>query len=487
MRRLAAALLLLAAPAAASAQQDEEIAAGAGFGAAGLANCRTDLLYLNQLFGWQVSWQQQWEELAAAPDGQIRAAIARWRAAPAALRADEAALGRAARGGPGAAPRVIVERVLGQVETLAAALERGAPPLRADADPALRRQWEALFAEAIAPAVAHYRDFLRTTYRPAASAASGLSGLPDAERCYRQAVRTFSSLDLPPEEIEALGHRLLRETGAELARLYRIRPSELPALLAGLRSLREPGFDSARLLALTRAAVARGTAAMPRMFLDRARQPIGVEAMPAAMEADSPAGFYRFADGQRPAAYVINLSRPQDRRLMTEVIAFHETLPGHHIVAALDLPGGRFNSGFAEGWGIYAEYLADEMGLYSSQTDRAGMMAKHLFAASRLVVEPGLHLRGWTRAQAVDFMRAHTTLSDIEIGIEVDRYISSPGQSLAYMLGYDRIVSARRYAERVLGPRFDLRHFHQVVLGPGSRPLDEMVADVRRWADRTRG
>ena len=172
---------------------------------------------------------------------------------------------------------------------------------------------------------------------------------------------------------------------------------------------------------------------------------------------------------------------------MTEVIAFHETLPGHHIRAALGLPAGQFNSGFLEGWGIYAEYLADEMGLYSSETDRAGMMAKHLWAASRLVVEPGLHLRGWTRAQAIAFMRGHTTLSDAEIAVEVDRYIASPGQSLSYMLGYDRIMGARRYAERVMGRRFDLRQFHQIVLGPGSRPLDRMVADVHRWADATRG
>jgi uncharacterized protein (DUF885 family) len=292
---------------------------------------------------------------------------------------------------------------------------------------------------------------------------------------------------MPPEEIEALGRRLLRDTEAELARLYHVRPGGMPALLARLRDLREPGFDADRLLALTRAAVARGTAAMPRAFLGAVRTPIAVEPMPAAMEASSPAGFYRYAEDGRPAAYVINLSRPQERRLMTEAIAFHETLPGHHIRAALGLPAGSFNSGFAEGWGIYAEYLADELGLYAGETDRAGMMAKHLWAASRLVVEPGLHLRGWTRAQAIDFMRAHTALTDAEIAVEVDRYIASPGQSLAYMLGYDRIVTARRYAERVLGRRFDLRRFHQVVLGPGSRPLDEMVADVRRWADATRG
>jgi uncharacterized protein (DUF885 family) len=483
VRRLAFALLLLAAPAA---QAQERVEAGAGFGAAGLSGCGTDLRYLNQVFGWQVSWQRDWESLATASDREIRAAIAQWRTAPAALRGDEAALAGSARAGRGTAPRIIVERVLGEVEQLAAALQRHAPPLRGDADPALRRQWEALFADEIAPAVAHYRDFLRTTYLPAASPSAGLSGLPDATRCFHQAVRTFTSLDLPPAEIEAIGRRLLGEAEGELQRLYHVRPGDMPALLARLRDQREPGFDAARLLAMTRAAIARGTAAMPHMFLGEAQQPVAVDPMPAAMEANSPAGMYRAAESGRPAAYVINLSRPQERRLMTEVIAFHETLPGHHIRAALGLPAGRFNSGFLEGWGLYAEYLADEMGLYSSPTDRAGMMAKHLWAASRLVVEPGLHLHGWTRAQALAFMRSHTTLSDAEIAVEVDRYIATPGQSLSYMLGYDRIISARHYAERVMGPRFDLRQFHQVVLGPGSRPLDQMVADVHRWAEATR-
>lgn len=169
---------------------------------------------------------------------------------------------------------------------------------------------------------------------------------------------------------------------------------------------------------------------------------------------------------------------------MAEVIAFHETLPGHHTQRALDLPIGEFNSGFAEGWALYSEYLADEMHLYSGRLDRAGMMAKHLWAASRLVVEPGLHLHGWSRARAVAFMRRHTALTDAEIAVEVDRYIATPGQSLSYMLGYDRIASARRYAERKLGASFDLRRFHHVVLGPGSRGLDRVHADVVRWADR---
>lgn len=474
---LALALLLLATRPA----QAEPVAAGAGLGAAGLQGCRTDLVYLNQLFGWQVGWQRQWAALQRASDDEIRAAIAAWRTAPAALRADEAGLDAAVRGGPGAAPRVVVERVLAQVEALASALRQSAPPLRADADPALQGQWTALFAEEIAPAVARYRDFLRDLYLPAASTAAGLSGTPDGPRCFRQAVRYFTTLDRPPEEVERLGLTLLARTEAELTRLYRRR--DLPRLLAELRATREEGFTTGRLIALSEAAIARAAAAMPRMFSRPLIRPVQVAPMPRAIEASAAAGFYRFATAAEPAAYVINLSRVQDRRLMAEVIAFHETLPGHHIQAALDLPVGDFNSGFAEGWGIYAEYLADEMGLYSGPLDRAGMMAKHLWAASRLVVEPGLHLHGWSRERALAFMRDHTALSEAEIAVEVDRYIATPGQSLSYMLGYDTIARARLRAERVLGPRFDLRRFHDVVLSPGSRALDRVYADVVRWAD----
>ena len=480
-RLAAAAFLLLAGTAAASA---EPVEAGAGLGAAGLAGCRSDLLYLNQLFGWQMSWQRQWAPLRNAPDPALREAIAFWRGAPAALRRDEEALERTIRTRTGAAPRIVVERVLAELDDLVSTLRAGAPPLRAGADPALRNAWSALFADEIAPEVARYRDLLRDRYLAVASPAAGLSDTPGGPDCFRRAVRYFTTVDRPPQAFERLGARLLGESEAALARLYGIDRRRLPRLLARLRATSEPGFTPERLIALSSAAIARATAAMPRMFSRPVVHPVVVEPLPAAMEASASAGFYRPAEGDRPAAYVINLSRPQDRRLMAEVIAFHEALPGHHSQAGLELPVGAFNSGFAEGWAIYAEYLADEMGLYSGRLDRAGMMAKHLWAASRLIVEPGLHLHGWTRERAMAFMRRHTALTDAEIAVEVDRYIATPGQSLSYMLGYERIASARHYAERRLGREFDLRRFHDVVIGRGGRSLDRVYADVVRWADQ---
>jgi uncharacterized protein (DUF885 family) len=170
---------------------------------------------------------------------------------------------------------------------------------------------------------------------------------------------------------------------------------------------------------------------------------------------------------------------------MSEAIAFHEAIPGHHtsfaVPASVRTVSTGFNSGFAEGWAIYAERLADEMGLYSSVIDRIGLVAKHLWATSRLLVEPGIHIHGWTREQAIDFLLGHTALSRAEIEIEVDRYVALPGQSLAYMLGYLELRRIREQAERRMGTRFDIREFHDIVLRLGVRSLGEVAEDVNRW------
>jgi uncharacterized protein (DUF885 family) len=340
-----------------------------------------------------------------------------------------------------------------------------------------------LFAQDIIPAVRQYRSFLRDRYLARARNSAGLAGTPGGADCFRRSVRFYSTLDVTPEQVEAVGWRIVRETEADLLRLHGSERSKLPALLNRLRSHREDGFTSEKLIALSEAAVARATFAAPRMFLRAAKAPVIVSALPAQMEASFTAAAYQGSHGtDDPARFILNLSRPAERRLMAEVIAFHETIPGHHAAKALGYPYGSPNSGYLEGWGIYAEYLADEMGLYGSDLDRSGMMAKHLWAASRLVMEVGLHVRGWSREKAIAFMREHTALSDADLEVEVDRSIAGPGQPSSYMLGYDRIIAARRHAEAALSRTFDLREFHDVVLRKGGRPLAEVHRDVVDWA-----
>lgn len=455
-------------------------AAGAGFGAFGLEGCTTDLVRLNQLFGWQVRWPREWDRLRGASAAEVREAIEFWSHAPSALAADQAALAGSGRGA--AAPRIIVERVLDQIGALERDLQAGAPPVPEALDPALQARWKALFRDRIVPAVRGYRAFLLRDYLPRSSDAVGLVRGPGTD-CFRRSVRRFTTLEIAPREIEAAGLRLLAEKRRALGRLYGVEEEQIPALLQALRGMDFAQVGPTEIDAISRAAIARAEAAMGRAFGRESLAPITVEPLAAAMEATFPAGFYRGASEGMPAAYVINRSRPRDRRLMAEAIAFHETLPGHHVRAALALPAGSFNSGFAEGWAIYAEQLADELGLYSSRLDRAGMLAKHLWAASRLVIEPGLHVHGWSREQAVSFLTENSLLSPAEAELEVDRYISVPGQSLSYMLGYDVIASARRDAEQRLGACFDLPGFHAAVLGPGARPLTQVRHDVERWTE----
>jgi len=460
---LLVALALLATPAAAQMR-------GAGATAQAIAGCRTDLLHLSHMTGWQLQWAQALATLANQPESAQTAAIGEWTDAAAGIRADIAQLREGLASGR-MAPAAVADRVLQQVKTLQAALDP--TPLTADPD------WQRLIDGELRPALGDYAAFLEIEYVPRAGS-GGLAATPGGADCFAQAVETWTTLSVPADEIEATGRAMLAEARRELARAAGVDESALPQLLADLRR-EAPATSREELLAVSNAAMERARQALPRWFNSGRLPPVAIEPIAAHREPFEVAGVYRAAAGDASAAYLVNLSRPGERRLMAEVIAFHETLPGHHLAFSLAGDGGSPNAGFIEGWAIYAEYLADEMGLYGSARDRAGMRAKHLWAASRLIVEPGLHLRGWTRAQAIDFMRANTALSDAEIAVEVDRYLVMPGQSLAYMLGAGRIRRARDRARTALGDRFDIRAFHDVVLCPGARPLARLDSDIDAW------
>jgi uncharacterized protein (DUF885 family) len=471
----AVALLLLASPAIAVDAPE----AGGGPGAAPLKDCKTDLKYLNSITGWQIIWPREWKQVDEAPDQANPDFFAEWALGPRALEQDEAAL-RAGLGTIAAAPRSAVQRVLDQVASLEVELDHGEFARGAWASDPKRR---AMIA-AIRPAVEKYRLFLANEYLPRASSGSGLPQTAEGRQCFARAVEKWTGLNPTVPQIEQTGWRILKDTDRELLKTAGVPASRKRALLDKLRTS-EPnehvtGDDIVR---ISQAALRRAEAKLPGWFIDIPRaEPLAVEPMDAAMAVNAPAGSYSPKLGGRlRAVYEVNTSRPADRRLMAEVIAFHEGVPGHHLAALASHGEGGFDSGFGEGWAIYAEYLADEMGLYSTKRDRMGMMAKHLWAASRLVVEPGLHVHGWSRDQAIRFMLDHTALPQKEIEIEVDRYISMPGQSLSYMLGYDRFHAMRERAQAALGPKFNLPRFNQVLLRKGMRDLDDVDKDVTAW------
>jgi uncharacterized protein (DUF885 family) len=216
-----------------------------------------------------------------------------------------------------------------------------------------------------------------------------------------------------------------------------------------------------------------------------------LEPIPAFQERTAAAHYLQAAlDGSQPAAYRVRLYEPTRQSwAIGESTAFHEIVPGHHLQIALanenaelpEIARFLFTSGFSEGWALYAEQLADELGLYSGPADRLGMLSNRAWRAVRMVVDPGLHVLGWERERAIEFLLAHTALSPEQAAQEIDRYIAWPGQAPSYLLGYEEILALRREAEQRLGERFDLRAFHDTVLGSGGATLPMLQQRVRDW------
>jgi len=332
-------------------------------------------------------------------------------------------------------------------------------------------------------------------YRRAAPERTGLGQYPGGDAAYRQLVRYHTSLDLTPEEIHRRGL-------AEVARIE--------ARMAGLRE--KLGFKGTqgefhrslktdpRFLAKTPDDVAERLMAPIRRieplvssyFLRTPKAPYGVARLAPRLEAVMTYGYYQGPTPDKPRGdYLFNASRLDQRsQLNAAALIYHELVPGHHFQIALQmenesLPAFRRNSlptAFAEGWGEYASDLAEEMGLYTDPYELYGRLGMDAFLSARLVVDTGMNALGWPRQKAIDFMREHTLESDVQIDTETLRYaVDIPGQALAYKTGASKFWELRRKAEKALGPKFDLRRFHEAVLGSGAMPLTILEKQVDRW------
>jgi len=265
---------------------------------------------------------------------------------------------------------------------------------------------------------------------------------------------------------------------------------DLASTLAALRGDPSVHFSSAaEIVAVAEASLARALAAIPDWFGRLPQADCVVVRMQPHEEQHSTIAYYREPqhDGGLPGRYYINTYAPETRpRYEAEALAFHEAVPGHHLQVAIgqeleQLPAFRRHAettAFVEGWGLYSERLADEMGLYSADLDRIGMLSYDAWRASRLVVDTGMHALAWSRGQAIEFMTSHTALGLNNIANEVDRYIGWPGQALAYKIGQLEIRRLRAEAEAALGAGFDIRRFHDAVLGHGALPLSVLRRSV---------
>ncbi len=463
--------------------------------------CRMELWNVSPTWtGWQSAVVATLAVQPVASDAERAAALARAADIGRFVRTEIANLSRGMDEGY-LAPASNIAAVVGQMDALLATPIDESPfmsPAGRAEDAAFASQYRAVIEKTVLPAVAAYRDFLAQNYE--AREQIGVGANPDGEACYRASVRYWSSLPMDPAEIHRNGLAEMSRIQTAMLSIARssFGTSDLKTLFGRLRSEPEYTFESeAAMLDYVNAAVERGQEAVPEWFGRVPDSKLIVVPSPA-YEKDSGGGFYSAgaADGSRPGKYQVGTWNPTGiSRAGTEATAFHESWPGHHLQVSIALTNEElppilrymFVSGSVEGWGLYAERLADEMGLYSSDLSRLGMLSNEAYRAARLVVDPGIHVLGWTRDQAIEYMLAHTAEGIESVSSEIDRYAAVPGQATSYLVGSLEIQRLRRHAEAALGDRFDIREFHDRVLANGGITLPMLATRIDAWIDEVDG
>lgn len=359
----------------------------------------------------------------------------------------------------------------------------------------LVRRARNMLEERIMPAYHSLERFLSEEYLAAAQDEVGVSAIPGGKAWYENRIRFFTTLPMSPDEVYAMGEAEVRriralmedtiaETGFE---------GDFSDFIGHLRTSPEFYATSAEQLLHRAAWIAKqAEGELPKLFSHLYHTPFTVRPVPDAIAPNYTGGRYvqPNADTHQPGMYWVNTYNLPSRSLYNlTALTLHEAVPGHHLQIALarelgDIPRFRndyYISAFGEGWGLYAEYLGEEMGMYETPYDRFGRYTYEMWRACRLVVDVGMHYKGWSREEARAFLRDNTALSEHEVETEIDRYIGWPAQAVSYKIGELTIKRLRTDAESELGDRFDIREFHQAVLESGAIPLDQLERQVRQY------
>ncbi len=367
-----------------------------------------------------------------------------------------------------------------------------------DADRArLREAGKAAIDDSIRPAYRRFLEFIRDEYLPATRDQIGASALPNGREFYRHRVRHFTTLDTTPEAVHETGLAevtRIRQEMHEVMEQAEFRGT-LEEFVAFLRT--DPQFYAKtpeELMMHTAVALKKMDGELPSLFGKLPRTPYGIKEVPAFIAPQTTAAYYNppAGDGTRAGFYYVNTYALDSRPLYAvEALSLHEAVPGHHLQLALQQeleslpPFRRFSNvtAFIEGWGLYSERLGLEAGFYEDPYSNFGRLSYEAWRACRLVVDTGIHYFGWTRQRAIEFMEQNTALSRHNIVSEVDRYIAWPGQALAYKMGELKIRELRALAERELGPKFDVRQFHDAVLRNGAVPLAVLEDEIKAFIE----
>ena len=404
------------------------------------------------------------------------------------------------------APRILMERVARQIQLQLVDEPTDSPffnvfeemPETIDDRSQITDKAIKVISEAVIPAYQKFSNFFVNEYLPASRTSIGVADLPNGYAWYENLASYHTSTELTPEEIHQIGLSEVKRIRSEMDKIIERVGWEgtFDEFLNFLRT--DPQFYYETSEELLQAYLATSKELDPKivpLFKVLPRMPYGIRPIPEESAPDTTTAYYMrpSADGSRAGYYYVNLYKPEVRpKYEIEVLSVHEAVPGHHLQIALameieDIPNFRKYSGYTayiEGWGLYSESLGYDMGLYQDPYSEFGALTYDMWRAIRLVVDTGMHYKGWSRDQAIDFFKENAAKTEQDIVNEVDRYLIMPGQALAYKIGQLKIMELKNKSKESLGEKFDIKEFHHVILGEGSLPLDVLEEKVNDYINQ---
>lgn len=459
--------------------------------------CKDELWNVNPLWGWHIMLGMIADKQPIGTAQYRQDALKRWKSFDQVVNEEISNLQTGVREGY-TAPKPVVKTVLNQLKMIVSAPIEKSPYFdfaKRDGDPSFTKQTKEIIKTIINPALRRYIAYLENEYLPVAREQIGVSALPNGEQCYQAKIQENTTMKILPQVIYDYGLQHGEKLSLEIAAIgeQAFGVKSVSEVFRLAKENPKQAFQTEQeIITYNLEALARVNAEVPKWFSDFPKAAAVIKPYPIHRAKTGAAGEYDrpSEDGKRPGIFYINTYEPQNKNKISQhSILFHELIPGHHFQIALAMENKSkhhldqylWNNGYEEGWALYAERLADEMGLYEDNMSRLGMLSNESLRTARLVVDPGIHVMNWTREEAIAYLKQHTMLEDHIIEAEVDRYIMLPAQATSYMIGKREIDTLRQIAKIKLGDKFDIKDFHHQILKNGSVTLPMLREGISDW------